>query len=83
MVGKKVWVVEYNHPDFSDLNGVFSTEEKAKQSILNDSKRCHWWKNFTVDAIGDRGEWTVFKFICVTEKENLPVSVIMYKTEIR
>lgn len=83
MVDKKVWVVDFCHCDFSDLNGVFSTREKAEQRIANNVVRCSWTNADEVN--GDKEECIMFNFLCMIERGTelvLLPSVKMYLTEI-
>lgn len=83
MVGKKVWVVEYDSLGFSNLNGVYSTKEKAEQSILRNLERCHWWKNFSMVDTVENNEWTTFQFTYAPKQRKILVTILMYQTEIR
>ena len=86
-VGKAVWVVEYDNPDFFDCNGVFSSEEKAYNSILADVARCPHWEDFgEVTCENEVGltDCRVFEFFCKdTDIGDVRWGITLYKTYIQ
>ena len=83
-VAEDVWVVEYNCPDFSDCNGVFATEEGARESIENDFARCSdIWHD--IEMREDDEDWKTWNFViwCEDDLQYEEIEVTMYRTEIQ
>ena len=57
----KVWTVIFDEVDFADLNGVFSTKEKAIKAVFAHAERCSdVWSN--VRIVEDDEDWVLISF---------------------
>ena len=87
IVGTAVWVVEYDHADLKDCNGVFSTKEKALASIDADFERCKgiWLNRDIIDEDGIGSDWIIWEFDLVDYEIFLceHTCVSLYRTEIQ
>ena len=73
-----VWVVRYDHPDFADLDGVFSTKDKAFESVMeNVQQHRHYWLGFEKEE--EQDNYTIYGFWYDDER----IGVTVYKTEIQ
>ena len=89
IVNEKVWVVEYDEPDFHDCNGVFSSREKALAHVIEDYARCNgdWTRLEVEDNQLDNG-WIIMSFAFKGKDAHLlnnpeKISIEIYETFIQ
>ena len=62
LVGKEVWLVNYECVEFQDGNGIYSTREKAEKAVLADAERCSdIWKAF--ECVSEEEDFSCYEFL--------------------
>lgn len=61
LIGKEVWVKEYGSIEFRDCNGVFSSRDKAEESVWEDANRCSdIWKDMS--CVSEEDNFSCYEF---------------------
>lgn len=70
-----VWVTRYDDHEFADLEGIYSTKEKALNAVQADAERCEW----TDMVLISEGEgWAIYMF----HYKEMGVDFITYTGEV-